>query len=204
MASSRSQIANEDDVKAVLQKYRDEPLDQLYFSPSIELLMDADHCRTINQIVHQSGTQWERLKAVPTLWSQLPNISGIYMFVWTPDVALRFASAPEVERFFWVLYIGKAGEPEAPNATIRSRYKSEYTKYVGRDPSCLWDGSSPDTRESRLTKYLTLRPLEFWYLSIDQVSEIVLLEKRLLKLLKPPLNYQHGPKLRLGKPMPAF
>lgn len=195
---------SDDDVKSVLHKYRDEPLDPLYFAPSIDLLMDVDHCAAIDRMVHGCGAQWERLKAVPTLSSQIPDESGIYMFVWMPNIALHFAAPPEVERCFWILYVGKAGGPESPNATIRGRYQSEYRKFVGRDPSCLWNGPPPDTRELRLARYLTLRPLEFWYLPIEKTAEIPLLEKRLLKLLRPPLNYQYGPKLRPGKTTSAF
>lgn len=196
--------AEDEDLKSALHKYRDEPLESLYFAPSIDLLMDAEHCVTVDQMAHGSGARWERLKATPTLASQIPDETGIYMFVWRPNIALRFSAPPETERLFWILYVGKAGGPDSPNATIRNRYQSEYRKYVGRDPSCLWSGPSPDTRELRLARYLTLRPLEFWYLPIEKVAEISLLEKRLLKLLRPPLNYQHGPKLRPGKTTSAF
>lgn len=195
---------SDDEVKSALQRYRDEPLDPLYYAPSIDLLMDGDHCAAIDHLVHGSGGRWERLKAVPSLASQIPDENGIYMFVWTPNIALRFAAPPNVERCFWILYVGKAGGLDSPGATIRSRYSSEYRRYVGRDPSCLWNGPAPETRELRLARYLTLRPLEFWYLTIEKISEIPLVEKRLLKLLRPPLNYQHGPKLRPGKTTSAF
>src|SRR4051812_45987875 len=124
---------NDDDVKSALHKYRDEPLDPLYFAPSVDLLMDVEHCFTIDRMVHDSGERWERLKAVPTLSSQIPDESGIYMFVWTPNIALRFAAPPKVERLFWILYVGKAGGTEVQEGTIRSRYQSEYRKYVGKD-----------------------------------------------------------------------
>jgi hypothetical protein len=46
--------------------------------------------------------------------------------------------------------------------------------------------------------------LEYWYLTLDNVRDIELLEKRLIRMLRPPLNQQHGRRLRPGKPVPAF
>lgn len=195
---------NDDEVKSVVEKYRDEPIEPLHFAPSIELLINADHCRMINQVLCQEDTRWERFKAVPELWRQLPSSGGVYAFVWKPDVCFHFASLPNTERFFWVLYVGRAGGSDTPHGTIQGRYRDEYRKYVGKDPSCLWDGSPPTNRDTRLARYLTLRPLEFWCLTMELDSEIALLEKKLLKLLRPPINQQHGIKIRPGKPQPAF
>src|SRR5262249_51416484 len=125
-------------------------------------------------------------------------------FVWRPRLALKFASAPLEERFCWVLYIGKAGEKDGVKDTIRDRYQSEYSKYVGQDATCLWDHSPAEKREQRLARFLTLRPLEYWFLTMTDFKDIEILEKKLIRMLCPPLNHQHGRKLRPGKSVPAF
>jgi hypothetical protein len=126
------------------------------------------------------------------------------MFVWRPEFTLRFAAPPEIERLSWVLYVGKAGKQGGTTDTIKHRYIGEYSKYVGKDPSCLWDSNAPKDREDRLARYLTLRPLEYWFLIVEDLRDILILERKLIRLLRPPLNQQHGPRIRPGKPVPAF
>lgn len=195
---------NDAEFVQLVHKFRDEPASLLVFEPSIEILIDSVHCEWMNKNIHQSGSKWERMLAVPNLWSQLPDERGLYMFVWRPGLALQFASAPQEERFCWVLYIGKAGEKDAVRDTIRHRYQQEYSKYVGQNATCLWDETPAESREQRLSRYLTLRPLEYWFLTLTDVRDIELLEKRLIRTLRPPLNQQYGPKLRPGKTVPAF
>jgi hypothetical protein len=104
-----------------------------------------------------------------------------------------------------VLYIGKAGIEDGKFDTIKSRYSSEYSKYVGGDIGCLWDDKPAIEREQKLARYLTLRPLEYWFLPIPTTKDIPLLERKLVRLLKPPLNNQHsGPRIKPGKTVPAF
>jgi hypothetical protein len=126
------------------------------------------------------------------------------MFVWKPDLMFRFAAAPHVEQLCWVLYVGKAGTEEGKNDTIKHRYLNEYSNYLGKDASCLWDSHAPTDREQKLARYLTLRPMEYWFLSMGDVRDILILERKLIRLLRPPLNAQHGPKIRPGKTVPAF
>lgn len=90
------------------------------------------------------------------------------------------------------------------NDTIKHRYMTEYSKYVGKDPSCLWDSHAPRDREEKLARYLALRPLEYWFLQIPDVRDILILERKMIRMLRPPLNQQHGPKIRPGKTVPAF
>ena len=194
---------NDQEFRDLLQIYRDEPASILQFQPSVELLIDSQHCQAINSVLHSPGTMWERKKAVDVLGQSLPDSPGLYMFVWRPELTLKFVNS-ETERFAWVIYVGKAGTEDGKRDTIKQRYVSEYSKYVGKNPSSLWDSSVVENREARLTRYLTLRPLEYWYLTMLDIREILLLEKRLIKLLRPPLNMQHGVKLRPGKPVPAF
>jgi hypothetical protein len=195
---------NDDEFMQLVHKYRDEPAAPLVFEPAIEILIDSAHCDWLNKNIHQSGAKWERMIAVPDLWSQLPNERGLYMFVWRPRLALTFAAAPMEERFCWVLYVGRAGEKDAKKDTIRHRYQQEYSKYVGQNATCLWDVAPAEKREERLSRYLTLRPLEYWFLTLDDVRDIEVLERKLIRMLRPPLNQQHGRKLRPGKAVPAF
>lgn len=195
---------NEAEFVQLVHKFRDEPAATLIFEPSIEILIDTAHCDSLNRSIHESGCKWERRLATPNLGPQLPDERGLYMFVWKPQLALKFEQAPAEERFCWVLYVGKAGEKDATADTIRNRYLSEYSKYVGKDATCLWDHTPAESREDRLSRFLTLRPLEYWFLTLENVRDIELLERRLIKMLRPPLNQQYGRKLRVGKPVPAF
>lgn len=195
---------NDDEFVQLVHKMRDEPAASLTFEPSIEILIDSIHCDRLNRSIHQSDCKWERLIATPTLALQLPDQRGLYMFVWRPQLALKFAHAPLEERFCWVLYVGKAGQKDAASDTIRNRYQSEYFKYVGKDATCLWDTTPAENREQRLARFLTLRPLEYWFLILENVWDIEVLERKLIRMLRPPLNQQHGRRLRPGKPVPAF
>ena len=196
---------NDNEFDRLFHKFRDEPALLLQFQPAIELLMDSQHCKALDKIIYEPGMRWERKKAVATLGSSIPDEKGLYMFVWRPELIFRFSAAPEIEQFSWVLYVGKAGTEEGKSDTLRSRYVNEYSKYVGKDASCLWGNSVPVDREQRLSCYLTLRPLEYWFLPIATVKDIPVLERRFIRLLRPPLNLQHsGPRIRPGKTMPAF
>jgi len=193
---------NEQDLTDLLHKFRDEVASSLQFQPSIELLMDNQFCSSIVRQVHKTGILWERKIAVDSLGYSLPDVTGLYMFVWRPTLEFRFDASREAERLCWILYIGKAGTEGGSKDTIRNRYLSEYSKYVGKDPSCLWDQRTPTSREDRLARYLTLRPLEYWFLEIDHIPDIPILERKLIRMMQPPLNRHHGPKIRLGKPVP--
>ena len=195
---------NEQEFAQRLHKFRDEPAPPLPFSPSIELLIDSEFCKGIDKAIHEAGVKWERCLAVEALGASLPAERGLYMFVWRPEMSFRFDSNPASERLSWALYVGKAGTENGTHDTIKHRYESEYRKYVGRDPSCLWDSAGADSRELKLARYLTLRPLEYWFLTMLSVRDIILLERKLIRLLRPPLNQQHGPKIRPGKTVPAF
>lgn len=195
---------NEQEFIATVNKFRDEKASELPFVPSIERLIDSQSCKALADVFHEANGKWERRKAVPNLGQSLPRERGIYAFVWKPDFVFRFAASPEIEQLSWVLYVGKAGEEGGKNDTIHHRYVNEYSRYVGRDVSGLWDRSIPTRREERLARFLTLRPLEYWFLLVPEISDIPVLERRLIKLLQPPLNRQYGPTISPGKPVPAF
>lgn len=194
----------------LLVKFRDEPSHSISFEPCLGRLMDSLECRALTEVLHDEGFRWERRVATPTLWSMLPDERGLYMFVWCPELMFRCenrqdSSATDYERLLWVMYVGKAGVEDGQSDTLKQRFKNGYAKYVGEDPSPLWNRRPQENtrREELLARYLTVRPLEFWYLVLEDVDDIRTLEKRLIKALNPPLNKQHGRRLILGKPEPA-
>ena len=195
---------NDDEFTLLVHKYRDEPASVLPFTPCIEKLIDAEHCKQIGSLLHQNGARWERHKATNSLYNTLPAVRGVYMFVWRPCLTLKLDPNGEIQLVTFVLYVGKAGVDGGVSDTIKSRYQSEYSKYIAKDASALWDQSIAETREDRLEKYLTLRPLEYWFLPVERVKDIPQMEKQLIKMLRPPLNTQHGIRLRPGKSEPAF
>ena len=149
---------NEFEFIELVHKFRDETAIALHFQPSIEFLVDTPHCEALSRIIHKPNVLWEKNIAVPNLAARLPEENGLYMFVWRPELVLHFAGSSE-QRFNWVLYVGKAGKKDGTRDTLKHRYQSEYSKYVARDPSCLWKNGEPAfDREARLARYLTLRP----------------------------------------------
>lgn len=196
---------NEGEFRDRIHKFRGEVAGELTFEPSIELLLDSDFCQGIDRIVHAvGGTRWERRVAVEDLGNSLPDVRGLYLFVWRPSFQFRFAAEPFSERLSWILYVGKAGIEGGQSDTIRHRYLVEYRKYVGGDPSQLWDTKDAN-RAQRLATYLTLRPLEYWFLPLEEPRDVEVLERKLLRMFRPPLNRQYGgPRMRPGKPEPAF
>jgi hypothetical protein len=136
------------------------------------------------------GSEWEIRVAQPDLYNQLPMESGLYMFVWKPELKFTAAAKPKVRSFPWILYIGQAGADSSSN-TLRSRYK-EYAKLMNGDPEDLFSRNAPANRDERMSRYLRLRPLEYWWKEISDQSKILKLERALVTLLHPPLNSQHN------------
>lgn len=133
------------------------------------------------------------------------------MFVWRPWFRFRVAETPQgapperPESVSQILYIGQAGAyGDDTGGTLRERYKS-YRRHLRADASCLWQSSSLSTRH-HLMRYLTLRPLEYWFTTVDDRSQIKSLETRLLAMFNPPMNRQEKPRLlaRASAPQPAF
>ncbi len=190
-------------MRTALQMHCDDEWASLTFRPPLLRLLDDDHCQTVCAQLAAAG-EWEIRTAVPDL--QLPSAPGLYMFVWHPELRLRAAQAPSTRSFPWVLYLGRTGAGSSGN-TLASRYRRGYSRYLNGDPGALFERKPPEDRAERLSRYLRLRPLEFWFLEIADQQQIALLEKRLLKLLSPPLNAQHNTSrlpVRSGKPVSAF
>ncbi|MCG3773405.1 MAG: hypothetical protein JW395_0212 [Nitrospira sp.] len=193
----------DDEFVALVHEYRDEKIPPLEFQPGLERLIDSDHCRQLSGNFSRHG-KWEKKIAAESIAGQIPAERGLYMFVWTPEFAFTFEGYSRQPS--WILYVGKAGVEEGTNDTLRHRFSSEYRRFVGGDPRILWEPSPPQDRRARLEKYLTLRPLEYWFLIVPNICEIMALEKKLLKMFRPPLNYQHtwGARLRPLATRPAF
>lgn len=196
-------MANDEEYKLALEKFRDVEPTPLHFLPSVDRLIDIVHCEAISKLLREGGARWECAPATRTLGDSLPAERGLYMFVWCPPLTLEMESPRSKYRPSWVLYVGKAGVEGGTHDTIQQRYVSEYSKYVGSDPNCLWDKPTTDDRHARLGRYLSLRPLEHWFLPLKNPKEITHLERSLIRIFNPPVNRQHGARLRAIATEPA-
>ncbi|WAX78798.1 hypothetical protein [Streptomyces sp. KMM 9044] len=180
-------------------------------SPAVEIklgivpMLDKPAHKVLEDDLNVHASPWERLLAVENLADSLPQEAGLYMFVWRPTFKLAMAdNSPS--SFHQILYIGQAGGAGQQGNTLRNRYR-EYKKYLNGNPEALWATQPPDTRRGRLTHYLTLRPLEYWFTTIADRSQIENLETRLIDLYNPPANVQKRPKLHarvVGPRKPAL
>ena len=158
---------------------------------------DVAHCAQVTaRLAELCPHGWEvlEIKDGRATAAGLPREPGVYMFVWHPTLELRLA-AGGATRFKYVLYVGVAGKPGSAN-TIRARYEGEYMKYIDGDPEQLWSDAPCELRADRLARYLTLRPLEIWYLCLSEVSDLLRLESRLMALFNPPINKQGRGRVR--------
>jgi len=134
----------------------------------------------------------------------IPAKSGIYMFVWVTcldGLKTQESSWPRLmDRV--VLYVGQAGGGSSKQ-TLRSRFKSEYEKFIRGDPGDFWVNGGT-RREELLKKWLVIRPLEYWFAVIDDQNAIPRIEDNLIALLAPPLNNNGRPRLRQVRTTPAF
>ena len=195
-------IAVADEIQRALAEYVEEPSPGLVLELHVARLLDAESCTALMERLHKQGGPWEVVPAKEHLDAQLPKTSGLYMFVWSTPAVL--SSENEDYPLKYPLYVGKAGNQGG--STLRTRYK-EYSAFIAGDMGKLWETNHPKTRNAMLAKWLTLKPLEYWFLSLPTVEddEISRLEKRLIRLLNPPLNRSHKPSLRIAaKTSPAF
>ena len=167
-------------------------------------LLDRDYCEELANRLTAAGEEWELLNAVPDAYKSIPSTPGLYMFIWRQYFPLRLEGRTEALRS--VVYVGKAGDG---NSTLRSRYRSEYSKIIHTEPSVHWQERSMSNRKARLARMLNLWDLEYWFLSIPSYSEeIANLEQELIGLFNPPGNGQGRRQTPVravrGKPEPAF
>ena len=187
-----------------LQRHRDELPIALPLQLSVSHLLDSHRCLVLTQDLQALGSPWERATATPELADMLPTCGGLYMFVWAPVFVLTTVqgNGTREHRHQYVLYVGRASGDA--HGTIRKRYKKEYRKYVCQDPERLWDLETAAGRSQLLKKYLNLWPLEFWHKEVENPEQITNLERRLIRMLSPPLNLHLKPRFKLAKREPAF
>jgi len=166
-------------------------------SPALEIqlgiapMMDVPAHQVLQDDLQRLASPWERLKATATIADAIPDEPGLYMFVWSPSIKLAMADRTQGS-FHQVLYIGHAGGAGQMGNTLRNRYR-DYKKHLLGNPENLWTREPPTNRDDRLTHYLALRPLEYWFATVSDRAAIKNLEERLLHLYNPPINIQGGP-----------
>ena len=192
-----------DEIAELVLRHRDSDSPVIEVEWALLRLLDKNHCSMLEKDLGTRACPWEVHLATERLWEMLPSKPGLYMFVWRPPFRFEVAEGRRPGDVHQVLYIGQAGAGDGATTTLRERYKS-YSRYLRGSPERLWGQGEPITRPKRLERYLTLRPLEYWFAVVEDRGQIALLEDRLLQLLNPPVNRERRPKLIARTPRPAF
>ncbi|MFJ9915541.1 hypothetical protein [Actinacidiphila glaucinigra] len=171
-----------------------EPTPALEIQLGITPMLDIPAHRVLQDDLRMHASLWDSVLATEDLHRSLPDEPGLYMFVWRPSIRLAMADQTE-SSFHQVLYIGQAGGSGQRGNTLKNRYK-DYRRHLRGNPEDLWTREPPTSRAGRLTHYLSLRPLEFWYATVEDRSLIKNLEARLINLYNPPINNQNRPRIR--------
>jgi hypothetical protein len=196
-----------DRLDRLVSRHRDKPSPTLSVEWAFLRLLDGNGSNVLMEDFEELCDSWEIFDATPSLTDMLPEKSGLYMFVWRPWFRFSLAEvSPKAgpkkpDSISQILYIGQAGDNSGH--TLRNRYKS-YIHHIEADPRCLWDLAGRS--RSDLMRYLTLRPLEYWFTVIEDRSEIKSLEQRLLAMFNPPMNKVDIPKIKsqFKAPQKAF
>ncbi len=195
-------MPNENSWRVSISRHADDEPASINFSPPVRYLQDETYCQTLHKDFEALGEAWERRKATPDLWSQLPETSGLYMFIWVRNNILGNVENIRTFSFNWCLYVGQTGA--GSTNTLRARYKQEYAKYISNaNPENFWPNIFLKDRKKLLQRLLSLYPIDYWYVSISDQNKIANLESRLIKLLNPPGN-QRGLAVRPQAPQQAF
>ena len=149
-------------VKRAIARHIDGPPASLDLLLPIDRHMNLDLCDGLGADLIQQCGPWEVLRATPSLWQQLPDSPGLYMFLFVSSLSLQREPPGAPFSPAWVLYVGRAG-CDGSRGTLRSRYKSEYQKYVGADPEILWSNKPAENRVERVARCLAVWPLQFWF-----------------------------------------
>lgn len=199
-----------DDLTRLVHRHRDEPSPVLHTEWPILRLLDRPGSKTLAEDLRVTAEPWESKEATERLWEILPDSPGLYMFVWRPWFRFNVADTLNVDdskpdSVSQILYIGQAGASDGTGgSTLKQRYKS-YSKHIRGDPRELWAPGLPMTRP-QLSRYLALRPLEYWFTVVEDRREIKALETRLLSIFNPPMNKNELPKIKskFKSPQSAF
>lgn len=198
-------------VASALARHRDDPPPRLELSIPVDRFLDVDYLGHLqDDLRDQIPDGFETLKATKRTHEMIPPAAGVYMFVWCPsfhlhcdDMGLSAKSRSARYNSQFILYVGKAGG-DGSKATLRSRYQSEYRRFVGGDVNALWNGAKGQARSDLLERWLCLVPLEYWFAVVPDGSMVSSIEKRLIDLLNPPLNQIKGPRLKAAGIKSAF
>ena len=156
-------------------------------SLDVSKLLNKNFIETLFLSTYKKEKRWSKTSALSEVCDTLPTKAGIYMFVWSSAFMFKFDISP-APSFAFPVYIGSAGAKKNCNGTIKARYQSEYKKIVNSDPKLLWSQDATKSREKRLKAYLNLRPLEFWYIEMEDPTEIEEIERLLISIFNPPAN----------------
>lgn len=193
-----------DPLEKLVTRHQDAPSPRLTHDWALLRLLDQRHCQALQSDLQVEASPWEVHDDVNEhLWEVLPDQPGLYLFVWRPPFRFVVEGDRRPGDVSQVLYVGQTGSGNGKAQTLRDRFKA-YRRHLSSDPSSLWEGTTATTRTSLLDRYLTLRPLEFWFTVVPDRSHIGPLEDRLIKLLTPPCNSQLLPKLVALPARPAF
>lgn len=189
--------------EALVAEHRDRVSPVLELQVPLLRLLDANGLAHFTTKIQTVAAGWEVAMATDHLWESLPSTPGLYMFVWRPEFRFPMSQHDRPDSLSYILYIGQTGG-EGSAQTLKDRYK-DYRRFLAGSPAQLWEpGPFAETRKTKLARFLTLRPLEYWYCVVKSPAEVDLLEDQLIKLLNPPLNGPRSPKVRLKPPQPAF
>jgi len=202
MSANGFSLSSQRRISQLLAFHREGPNMGLEIFIPLNYQMDLEFCDATSSALAKSGGAWEVKKATPDLWRQLPKEGGLYMFVFESALSLSLASETTVPARA-ILYIGKAGGQDG-QGTLRDRYRKEYSNYIGKDPGVLWNGVHPTNRKARLERYLTIFPLQYWFIVLNNLEEVKKLEGNLIKIFNPPLNTAGRAIIKVQPPKPAF
>jgi len=135
------------------------------------------------------------------------------MFVWCPPFRLKFADAIEAysesptNAFFfthYVVYVGQAGGGGG-QGTLCARFKGDYARILeDSSPKELFSRVEARTRKEKLKRYLSLEPLEYWFMVVEDTDTLKDLERSLQQFLNPPAIVQNRPALYTAETRKAF
>jgi len=192
------------ELSEALIRYQYDEAPNLSFNLLPDRLVNEKYCHDLSELILcKSKGNWEKLKATKNLYRSIPDLPGLYLFIWKLYFPFKFDNSKLFFRY--ILYIGKAGGSDC-KGTLRSRYQSEYSKIIHSDPEKIWVNVDMNTRIDRLQKLLNLHDLEYWFLPLNNcndMSVIEILEDRLIKLFNPPGN-RRGTRVKYGETESAF
>lgn len=182
--------------------HRDSSQKTLKFCLPILRAIDQNECDGIGELLERESVVWQKSEAKQVLHEILPKKFGLYMFVHTSLLHLKFDPIGSRCAQRQILYVGKANGSAIDSSTIKSRYQREYSRYFNCTPALT--ANDPENREDIFKLAFNLISLEFWWSECRNREIIDPLERKLIKLFNPPLNNQHGLRAKIGSQEPAF